>query len=407
MVRQFHDGMLARVQDEGESSNAFPVTNGVKQGCVLAPTLFSLMFSAMLTDAFQDCDDGINLRYRTDGKLFNTRRLQAKTKVHVEIIRDLLFADDCALNAGTEPAMQLSMDHLSSACNNFGLTISIKKTEVLHQPAPGKAYVAPTIIVNNEELNVVDRFTYLGSTLSQAVHIDDEINTRIARASSAFGRLRTNVWERRGIKLQTKLKVYNAVVMPSLLYACETWTVYSRHSRKLNHFHLGCLRKLLKIKWQDHIPDTEVLERANMNSVHTMLRKAQLRWAGHVVRMPEERLPKQIFYGELTHGKRSLGGQRKRFKDTLKASLKSFSINPETWEATAADRPTWRGCVTTGATAYETGRNTDAVNKRAARKMKDSVQSPGDQPTIPCPHCDRLFWARIGLTSNLLTHTHK
>jgi hypothetical protein len=51
-------------------------------------------------------------------------------------------------------------------------------------------------------------------------------------------------------------------------------TVYSRHSRKLNHFHLGCLRKLLTIKRQDHIPDTEVLERANMNSVHTMLRKA-------------------------------------------------------------------------------------------------------------------------------------
>jgi hypothetical protein len=125
-----------------------------------------------------------------------------------------------------------------------------------------------------------------------------------------------DVWERRGVKLQTKLKVYDAVVIPSLLYACETWTVYSRHSRKLNHFHLGCLRKLLKIKWQDHIPDTEVLERANMNSVHTMLRKAQLRWAGHVVRMPEERLPKQILYGELTHGKRSFGGQMKRYKDT-------------------------------------------------------------------------------------------
>ena len=52
IVRQLHDGMLARVQDSGESSDPFPVSNGVKQGCVLAPTLFSLMFSAMLTDAF-------------------------------------------------------------------------------------------------------------------------------------------------------------------------------------------------------------------------------------------------------------------------------------------------------------------------------------------------------------------
>ena len=68
LVRQFHDGMLARVQNDGEFSEPFPVTNGVKQGCVLASTLFSMMFSAMLTDAFQDGDNGIPIRYRFDGK---------------------------------------------------------------------------------------------------------------------------------------------------------------------------------------------------------------------------------------------------------------------------------------------------------------------------------------------------
>ena len=64
MVRQFHDGMLARVQNGGEFSDPFHVTNGVKQGCVLAPTLFNMMFSAMLTAAFQDDDNGIPIRYR-------------------------------------------------------------------------------------------------------------------------------------------------------------------------------------------------------------------------------------------------------------------------------------------------------------------------------------------------------
>ena len=58
MVRQFHDGMLAQVQNDGELSDPFPMTNGVKQGCVLAPTLFSMMFSAMFTAAFQDGDNG-------------------------------------------------------------------------------------------------------------------------------------------------------------------------------------------------------------------------------------------------------------------------------------------------------------------------------------------------------------
>lgn len=108
MVQQFHDGMNARVQD-GEYSQPFPVTNGVKQGCVLAPTLFSMMFAAMLTDAFRERDIGIDFRFRTDGKLFNLRKLQAKTKVHVDTARDFLFADDCALNASTHSDMQQSL----------------------------------------------------------------------------------------------------------------------------------------------------------------------------------------------------------------------------------------------------------------------------------------------------------
>ena len=108
-----------------------------------------------------------------------------------------------------------------------------------------------------------------------------------------------------------------------------TWTVYQQHAKRLNHFHTSCLRKLLKIKWQDRIPDTDVLKRAGIQSVHTLLKLAQLRWTGHVIRMPDERLPKKILYGELQVGKRSHGGQKKRYKDILKASLKDFNIPTE------------------------------------------------------------------------------
>ncbi|XP_078083694.1 uncharacterized protein LOC144503067 [Mustelus asterias] len=168
--------------------------------------------------------------------------------------------------------------------------------------------------IKGQKLQAVDQFTYLGSTLSPAVTIDTEVNYRIAKASSAFGRLHSTVWERRGISPATKLKVYSAVVLTALLYACEMWTVYRRHARQLNHFHMTCLRRILRIRWQDKVPDTEVLSGASLPSVHTLLMRAQTRWAGHVIRMLDERIPKQLLFGELSAGRHSHGGQKKRYK---------------------------------------------------------------------------------------------
>ena len=97
----------------------------------------------------------------------------------------------------------------------------------------------------------------------------------------------------------------------------------------------------------------EVLKRAGMQSVHTLLKLAQLRWTGLVTRMPEELLPKKILYGELEMGKRSHGGQKKRHKDILKASLKDFNIPTESWEQIAQDRAKWRGLIRRSASEYE------------------------------------------------------
>ena len=116
---------------------------------------------------------------------------------------ELLYANDMEKNASSEAKMQRAMDQVSQSCDNYDLTISTTKTEDIHQPAPGKPYNEPSFTVNGQKLKVVDRFTYLGSTISRAEHIDDEVTARIAKASVTFGRLRANVWERNGIKLQS------------------------------------------------------------------------------------------------------------------------------------------------------------------------------------------------------------
>ena len=395
IVRQFHDGMKARVQDGSEYSEPFLVTNGVKQGCVLTPTLFSMVFSTMLSDAFRDGDIGVSFRYHTDGSLFNLRRLQAKTKVHEDTARDFLLADDCALNASRESDMQESMDLFAKACDNFGLTISTKKIEVMHQPAPAAPYTEPNITINSQRLTV-DKFVYPDSTLSRSINIDKEVAYRLARASAAFGRLTDQVWERRGLRLETKLKVYRAVVIPSLLYASETWTVYSWRAKQLNAFHMRCLRTLLRIRWQDKVPDTEVLQRAESESIHAILLHSQLRWADHVQRMDDSRLPKRLLYGELTAGQRSLGRPKKRYKDSLKESLKRCDIPYSTWEASANDCPAWCSLVSAGVLAFEANCIHEKDQIRQRRNERSSNPKPVQPPESPARIATDTFARRLG-----------
>ncbi|VDM03386.1 unnamed protein product [Schistocephalus solidus] len=87
MVRQLHDGIMARVTDNGAVSEAFAVTNGVRQGCVNVHTLFSLMFSIMLIDAYRDERTGNRIAYRMDGQLFNQRWMHLHSRDECPWIR--------------------------------------------------------------------------------------------------------------------------------------------------------------------------------------------------------------------------------------------------------------------------------------------------------------------------------
>ena len=106
-------------------------------------------------EAKEDLPDGIYVRFRTDGSLFNLRRLLARTKTNEELITELLFADDCALLAHTEEALQHVVNCFSDVAKKFGLTISLKKTEVLYQPPPREVYSPPHISIDGTNLNAV------------------------------------------------------------------------------------------------------------------------------------------------------------------------------------------------------------------------------------------------------------
>ena len=101
----------------------FPDSNGVKKGCILAPTLF--MFATMLFSALSATDTGITVRYRCDGRFFDLTRLKARTKVFETLERHFPFAEDCPLAALKVPDLQELASCLSTAAKAIGVTISL------------------------------------------------------------------------------------------------------------------------------------------------------------------------------------------------------------------------------------------------------------------------------------------
>ena len=184
----------------------------------------------------------------------------------------MLFADEAALASHTQEGLQRLVNCLAHACREFGLIISLKKTNVMGQDVSE----APSISIGDFTLEVVEDFTYLGSAISSNLSLEAKINKRIGKAASAMSRLSTRVWENTNLTTNTKIAVYNACVLSTLLYGSETWTAFARQERRLNSFHLHCLRRILGISWQDRAPSKNVLERAGTPSMFAMLSQRRL-----------------------------------------------------------------------------------------------------------------------------------
>lgn len=364
MIKQLHNGMQAQVNLNGSISTAFPVAQGVKQGCVLAPTLFALYLTAVLELCPAANDEGIHMKTRSDGGLFNVSRLRASTKVRKICAAELLYADDSALVAHSPEVLQRMLNKFASAASDLGLTINVKKTEVMYQPTPFTPYNPPNIVLNGNRISDVPHFTYLGSTVSNTNSTDKEVEKRISSAAAAFGRLQSKVWKRPGIQTKTKCKVYRAVVQSCLLYGTEACTLYRRHVKKLNSVQQRHLRQIMHIKWQDKVPNVEILRKADIPSVEASITKAQLRWAGHVRRMDDSRLPKAVCYGELCKGKRRIGRPRLRYKDCLKRNLAASGISTKDWETKAAQRPLWRSTIAKAAAKIDADNYAAYHNKK-------------------------------------------
>ena len=153
------------------------------------------------------------------------------------------------------------------------------------------------------------------------------------------------VWTSKKIRLGTKLRLYKAIVVPTALYASETWRTTKAIQRKIDAFQQRCLRKILGITYRDRVKNEEVMKRTGQGRLQDVVAGRRLQFWGHVVRMEDCRIPKSALSWFPAGGKRKQGHPRHTWRRTIEQDLRDAELSLQEAMEIAKDRPGWQALV--------------------------------------------------------------
>ncbi len=402
IIRAVHDHSTAAIRAYSKTSDEFAVTSGVRQGCVLAPALFNLYFDIVIRMAIdKHCQEGrgVHIVYHPDAKLVGDRR-----KMTMETLAtDLEYADDMALVSSSWSDLEAMIRSLNYQCNAMGLTISCKKTKTLAVlPSPSCQQPEPILLnPGADPVEPVATFQYLGSTVSQDCNTGAEVTARIVKASQAFGSLACKLWLQRRIKTKTKLRVLSSVIIPTLLYGLECTVLLEPEVHCLQSFVMRCLRTILSISTWDNKRNTSIRKTAKQQRVPSLLSQRRLRFVGHIARIDESRLPRQLLVSALPSGKRSVGGQKCRWNDLLVRDLRKFGLGDD-WCSKAMDRQEWRQIVKREVELVNERDELQEKKQKDDRKRRREGRQMASEAALHCEHpgCEFMALNRAGLVNH-------
>ena len=305
------------VRVNGKQSEPFNVGVGLRQGCVLSPLLFIIYMNWI--DRLSQTDECIRL-----GSFQISR---------------LLFADDLVLLADSEPGLQRALNCFEAACSIAGMKISTAKSEILHlSRSPNQCCLQ----VGGVSLKQVEKFKYLGVLFKSDGRQDAEIDARIGKASAVMRALHYSVVMKRELSKKAKLSVFRSIFVPILTYGHESWIMTDRIRSQVQASEMRFLRRIERLTLFDKVRSSEIRQSLNVEPVLLRIERSQLRWFGHVSRMPQERLPKQALEAQL-NTKRPVGRPRRRWSEQIEdLAWNRLGLRPNELKAVVEDRGVWR-----------------------------------------------------------------
>lgn len=256
------------------------------------------------------------------------------------------FADDIILFANTQEKLKKNVGLWKEVLESQGLFLNINKTKAMVISNDEKSI---KMIVNEETIEQVNSYKYLGSIVDSRGKSEEELNSRIQAANRVYYALQNKFLKHKEITEKTKISIYKAIYLPILLHGAENWILTKRQEQRVQAIEMKYLRKVMGVRRTDRIRNTEIRSKLKVKSAKEIIENKKLNWFGHLVRMPNDRNVKKIW-------KAAPGGKNKRGrpKTTWNNSVANIlGRRGQVWNsatALAGDRKQWKKFVTSTST---------------------------------------------------------
>ena len=281
----------AAIRVEEDLSEYTSIQRGVRQGCILSPLLFNLYTELI----FRDFE-------KLRGVCIGGRN-----------VNNLRYADDTALLADNSQNLQKLMDAAKAGSEEKGLSMNVRKTKTM--VVSKNENVTTSILVENETLEQLDIFKYLGQLITPDGKNEKEIRARIAMAKGRFEKMH-KLFESKQLSTKLKLRMINCYIYSILLYGCETWTLTKVLCDKIEACEMFFLRRMGKISWKQKITNEQVLEKfQTKRQLLDIIKTRKMCFFGHIKR--HDTIIKEILEGKV-EGRRGRGRPRAAWPDNIR-----------------------------------------------------------------------------------------
>nr|XP_043069933.1 uncharacterized protein LOC122322283 [Drosophila bipectinata] len=199
------------------------------------------------------------------------------------------------------------------------------------------------ITIGDNTIDFVDSFTYLGTIITSNGGVESDVENRLRKARSAFGRLH-RVWRNQQTNRKTKLRIFNSCVKSILLYGSETWLTTQRILMKLQAYINKCLRIILGVFWPDRIANEDLWHCTGEVPIQEQIKKRKWKWIGHALRKEPGSIVRMALEWN-PQGSRRVGRPKMTWRRTALLEISRKNISWDTIKQTAANKVRWRALV--------------------------------------------------------------